>query len=175
MPKTVRQSLLILLLLATAVSCRHDKVKNNNDPEASAKKIRQKYAAILGVSESKLENMKLYTFIDEWYSTPYKYGGKTKDGIDCSGFASVLMKTVYGKTVTPPCSKIFEQCETLKEKALEEGNLVFFKIEGNKVSHVGIYLVNNKFVHASTSKGVIISSLEENYYTKYFYKGGRLK
>ncbi|MEW6468912.1 MAG: NlpC/P60 family protein [Bacteroidota bacterium] len=173
----MRRSRSILLVLSGLLlfSC-HNKGKVPEDNNASsAKKLREKYSALLGVSPKDVENMKLYAFIDDWYGTPYKYSGKTKNGIDCSGFATVLMKEVYNKTATPPCSKMFEQCEVLGTKALEEGDLVFFKIEGNKVSHVGIYLMNNRFVHASTSKGVIISSLEENYYKKYFHKGGRLK
>ena len=167
-----------LLLSAISFSCHQNKSssdKNNTSSSSSNKKLKEKYAALLGVSEKQVENLKLYTFIDDWYGTPYKYAGKTKSGIDCSGFTTILMKEVYGKTVTPPSSKIYEQCKSVSQAELEEGDLVFFKIDGNKVSHVGVYLMNKKFVHASTSKGVIISSLEEKYYDKYFYKGGRVK
>ena len=52
---------------------------------------------------------------------------------------------------------------------------MFFKIESDKVSHIGVYLQNNKFVHASTKKGIHIDDLDEPYYKKYFYKGGRIK
>jgi lipoprotein Spr len=57
---------------------------------------------------------------------------------------------------------------------MEEGDLVFFKIEGNQVSHIGVYLQNNKFVHATTKKGVIINDLDELYYKKYYFKSGRI-
>ena len=58
---------------------------------------------------------------------------------------------------------------------IKQGDLLFFKTNGNSISHVGVYLKNNKFVHASTSKGVMINDLEETYYKKYFYSAGRLK
>ena len=57
---------------------------------------------------------------------------------------------------------------------LKEGDLVFFKINSRTISHVGIYLGNNRFAHASSSRGVVLSNLDEPYYKRYFYKGGRL-
>lgn len=58
---------------------------------------------------------------------------------------------------------------------MKEGDIVFFKIRQSEVSHVGLYLGNDKFIHSSTSNGVIISDLKEEYYQKYFWGGGRLK
>ncbi|HTL82459.1 MAG TPA: NlpC/P60 family protein, partial [Bacteroidia bacterium] len=86
-----------------------------------------------------------------------------------------LYQTVYDKTVTGSASTLYENCDRVSEKNLVEGDLVFFKINGDKISHVGVYLQNRHFVHASSHKGVIISSLDETYYKKYFYKGGKLK
>lgn len=165
----------VLVSASLLFSCHHDKTGSDKNNSSTSQKIKEKYAALLGVSEKEIQNLKLYAFIDEWYGTPYKYGGNTKAGVDCSNFASLTLKNVYAKTASPPCTHLFELCVAIPKKDLAEGDLVFFKIETNKVSHVGIYLMNDKFVHASTKKGVVISSLEEEYYKKYFYKAGRMK
>ena len=171
-------SSLLLLFAVTLTSCRSHKetttnISNTGVPKS--KKVKEKYAALLNVDESKIDNVKLYSFIDEWYGVPYKYGGKNKNGIDCSNFTATLYSNIYEKSVTGSSSSIFEQCKTISKSNLEEGDLVFFKIDGNKVSHIGVYLQNNKFVHATTKKGVMINDLDETYYKKYFYKAGRLK
>ena len=127
------------------------------------------------MNESEITNVALYKFIDEWYGVPYLYGGKTKSGVDCSGFASILYSTIYKKNISGSAASIFNACKAVSEKDLEEGDLVFFKINSDKISHVGVYLKNHHFVHASTHKGIVISSLEEDYYKKYFFKGGKLQ
>ena len=100
---------------------------------------------------------------------------KNKNGIDCSNFTSTLYSNVYSKPLTGSSSSIFNQCKVISKNNLEEGDLVFFKIDGDNISHIGVYLQNNKFVHATTKKGVMIDDLDEEYYKKYYYKGGRIK
>ena len=138
------------------------------------KNITATYAAMLGVDKNKIDNVALYSFIDEWYSTPYQYGGKSKKGIDCSGFIILLYQQVYKKNLSGTSESIYQQCNTVSKSKLKEGDLVFFKIDSKKVTHIGIYLQNNKFVHASTKKGVMISDLKEAYFKKYYYRSGRL-
>lgn len=137
--------------------------------------VLEKYAKILGVKPEVLKNEKLYQLIDEWWGTPYKYGGKTKNGIDCSAFCSVLYQECFQKKIVPPAYSIFDQCQVVEKSKLKEGDLVFFKTDKNRISHVGVYLHNNKFVHASTSKGVRIDDLNDVYYIKVFFNGGKLK
>jgi len=131
---------------------------------------------ILDVSESTLKNKNLYNFLIDWYGTPYKYGGMNEDGIDCSGFTNILYKEIY-KIQIPRVSKdIAENVKRKYTEDLKEGDLVFFSFgKTGIVNHVGIYLHNNKFVHASTSKGVIISNLTEPYYGDYLVKCGSYK
>ncbi|GAB4447434.1 MAG: hypothetical protein OHK0036_01720 [Bacteroidia bacterium] len=118
----------------------------------------------------------LYSFITEWYGVPYKYGECSKNGTDCSGFINALYEKVYGKKLERRSQDIFQkQCKKINKNEVKEGDLVFFKIESKEISHVGVYLRNNKFVHASTQKGVIINDLNEPYYQKYFYAFGRVK
>jgi cell wall-associated NlpC family hydrolase len=130
-------------------------------------------AALLAVKESDIRDKKLYRFVCEWYGTPYKYGGCDKKGTDCSCFTSILVSSVYKKQLPRTAGEIYKSCE--KVKSVKEGDLVFFKTNGKDVSHVGIFLRNNKFVHASTSKGVVINDLNDSYYKKTFYAYGRLK
>ncbi|MFL5752144.1 MAG: C40 family peptidase [Bacteroidia bacterium] len=177
-----RVALCISLLVVFLASCRSHKSASSagtaSTSKAEAEKLsalKMKYAAQLGVRESELNNIKLFQFIDEWYSAPYKYGGLDKTGIDCSGFAFTLYNIVYSKKVARSTGELYSSCTSLDNKDLKEGDLVFFKIEKKDVSHVGVYLMNNKFIHASTKKGVIINDLNEVYYKKYFYKAGRIK
>jgi lipoprotein Spr len=137
--------------------------------------IRTKYSTLLNTDENNITNLSLYSLIDEWYGTSYKYGGCDKNGIDCSNFVSVLYQQLYHIPLTGSSATIFTQCKTIAKKELQEGDLVFFTIENNRISHMGMYLQNNKFVHATTKKGVMIDDLDEPYYLKYFYKAGRLK
>lgn len=168
-----------LLFLFFYTSCSVQKKgiekKNYTKEVSSSKKIKNKYAPLIGVAENQISNIKLYSFIDEWYAVPYQYSGKTKKGIDCSGFTSVLYQQLYNKQLNGSAADIYKLCKPLSKKELKEGDLVFFKIESDNISHIGVYLQNNKFVHASTKKGVIINDLDEAYYKKYYYKGGRVK
>lgn len=129
----------------------------------------------LGLSSKEVKHSEFYTFVDNWYGAPYKYGGCKQTGVDCSCFVNLLYEKVYGKKIGRTTSEMFEVCDKISLEDAAEGDLLFFKIQGNKISHVGIYLRNKMFVHASTSKGVIINSLDEAYYKKFFFCAGKLK
>ncbi|MGG9972222.1 C40 family peptidase [Ferruginibacter sp. SUN002] len=133
-----------------------------------------KYAMMLDVEVESLTNSKLYAYIDEWWATRYRYGGSTKAGVDCSAFSGGLMNNVYSVTVPRTARDQYAASEKIERADLKEGDLVFFNTRGG-VSHVGVYLGNNYFVHSSTSDGVTISSLNENYYNSRFISGGRIK
>ena len=162
-------SLVILFIVLSA--CGGGKKVADNKPDDS---LMNKYASIVGVPKSEIKNTRLYSFIDDWYGTKYKYGGISKSGVDCSGFCNILYNDVYNKTLKRRASDIAKDISKVNKKNLKEGDLVFFNISNKKNSHVGVYLSNNKFVHASTSKGVLISSLENPYYKKTYNKGGNL-
>ena len=146
---------------------------NKERPVSKQQNLRKTYASKLGVSESEVNNERLYAFIADWEGTPYKYGGSSKAGTDCSGFVGALYQTVYQKQLPRTTSELAVKATAVKRSNLREGDLVFFNINGKKKSHVGVYLMNQRFVHASSSKGVIISALENPYYQKVFDQGRR--
>jgi len=149
--------------------------KNSSAVKDPANGISQLLEQKLGLSENEIKNNKLFVFINDWYGVPYKYGGCQKTGIDCSCFTNLLYEKVYNIKTGRSAEDMYKACEKILLDEVREGDLIFFKINGNLVSHVGVYLRKNLFVHSSTSKGVIINSVDEAYYKKYFHSGGRIK
>ncbi|MBP1646240.1 MAG: cell wall-associated hydrolase, invasion-associated protein [Bacteroidetes bacterium] len=124
--------------------------------------------------EVKIEDKTLAKYYESWLGTPHVMGGTTKKGVDCSGFVQNVYKDVYGIMLPRTAAEMEKALEPIEsESSLNEGDLVFFKNKSKKVSHVGIYLKDNTFVHTSTSQGVVISSLNDKYWIKYYYRGGR--
>lgn len=131
----------------------------------------------LGVDIELTDNHKLYINAAEWIGTPYRPGGDSKRGTDCSGLVSQLYKKVYRTRLSRSTDGQLKESNQISRRNLREGDLVFFtsRASRKKVAHVGIYLKDGKFIHASTSRGVIVSSLKEKYYTQYWLCGGRIK
>ncbi len=178
--------ILTAFIALAVVSCRHKKevvlTAVNKTPKSknpSDKTPDKKYDGPvqekLSVTNKEVKSSKLYSFINDWYGTPYKYGGCQKSGVDCSCFTDLLYQNVYGHKTARTAGEIHKECDKINIAAVKEGDLVFFITNGKSISHVGVYLKSNKFAHASTSKGVIISDLNEAYYKKTFHSAGRLK
>ncbi len=132
-----------------------------------------KYAMMLNVDVESLKNLSLLGLIDNWFGTRYKMGGTTKKGIDCSALTSSFLLTIYGLSLPRTAIQQYKATEHIGKKDLQQGDLVFFNTHGG-VSHVGVYIANNYFVHASSSHGVTISNLEEAYYARRFICGGKI-
>ena len=140
------------------------------------KKVREKYAGIIGIGADDITNDSLYHFIDSWVGVPYRLGGNDKKGIDCSGFALRLYQEVFGVNLSHSAIDQYKNYKfTKKKNKLHEGDLVFFRNHGKRVAHVGIYLGNDYFVHASTSSGVMISSLNEDHWQRLYVGAGRVE
>jgi probable lipoprotein NlpC len=161
-----KQAYLILtVLLLFLASCGTKKYAVKTDTKAA--KAADAMAA--------LRSRELYRFITDWIGVKYKLGGLDKNGIDCSGFALLLEKDIYGHTL-PRRSR--DQAEATKKRSkgnLEEGDLIFFSFAGNEVDHVGVYLNNDFFVHASTTRGVVVDDLNLPVYQHAIVKTGTLK
>lgn len=113
-----------------------------------------------------------------WLGTPYAYGGKTRrKGTDCSGMIMVIFEDVAKVKIPRNSARQQEFCMNIDRRLLEPGDLVFFSSSrgGGRVSHVGIYIGENNIIHASSSKGVIVSSLDEKYYATHFHSAGRVQ
>jgi len=111
--------------------------------------------------------------VDEVVGTPYKWGGNTVKGFDCSGFILYIFNQ-YDVDLPRTSKAQSEEGVKVSKDELQPGDLVFFNTFGKGVSHAGIYLGNNEFAHASSSKGVRISKLSEDYYEKRYVTARRI-
>ncbi|MGB1309497.1 MAG: NlpC/P60 family protein [Oceanihabitans sp.] len=178
---------------------KKDKKKNKGEEEeeplvyeettvvenAIDKSLQEKYAQLLNTDPNNITNNTLYTFLETWIGTKYLLGGETKEGIDCSSFTQRFYIKVYDMYIERTAEKQFKSKLTDKfqgKEYLQEGDLIFFKGSGensNVISHVGIYLSNNKFIHATSytrdtgSSGVKISDLSNAFWVQRFVAGGR--
>lgn len=149
-----------------------NKNKSTSDPDNLAKEY---FSQIMGVAVSATTNTKLYQFVYEWLGTPYRLGGDSKRGIDCSKFSLALYENVFNTTIGYNSRNQYANVTPIRKNDLQAGDLVFFKIRSKSITHVGVYLGDDKFAHASSSKGVMVSNLNEPYWSRYYYNGGRPK
>ncbi len=164
---------LTLTVLASQAQTKSAPVVTEDKTEEQDGLAKTYLSQIMGVALSATSNMKLFHFVYDWIGTPYHFGGESRKGIDCSAFTKELYSEVFNLDIKRSSRDIFSMVNPVGKDDLKEGDLVFFKIHSRRISHVGIYLGNGRFAHAS-SKGVAISSLDDNYYSRYFYKGGRM-
>ncbi len=118
---------------------------------------------------------KLYNRYNQWQGTSYQLGGLTQQGIDCSGFVMLTFSEEFDIQLPRTTASQAQLSKAITKKNLEAGDLVFFKIPGQgKLYHVGIFLENSRFLHASTSQGVIISDLRNTYWQANYWKSVRI-
>ena len=133
-----------------------------------------KYAILLNTEVESMPSRQLLDVVDEWYGVRYRSGGNTKSGVDCSGFTLAVYTAMYGLAIPRVSREQYRTSRKISTTELQEGDLVFFNTTGRGVSHVGVYLGNNKFIHASVSRGVMVNDLFESYYLKRFVGAGRI-
>lgn len=111
-----------------------------------------------------------------WIGTPYRYGGTTRSGADCSGMMMTIFSDVCDLKLPRSSAQQREFALPVNLSDIAVGDLVFFATGSNRstVSHVGLYVGSGKIIHASTSRGVIESGLDEAYYRKKFHSVGRV-
>lgn len=170
MKKILFQTLALCGLIISLSSC------HTSAPRLDYKAL-AKASVRLGVDINMTDNHYLYINAAEWIGTPYRAGGDTKRGTDCSGLVSQLYRKVYRTRLSRSTDGQLKESNKISRRNLREGDLVFFtgRNSRKKVGHVGIYLKNGKFIHASTSRGVIVSDLKEKYYTQHWLCGGRVR
>lgn len=110
---------------------------------------------------------------NEWRGTPYRLGGLTRGGVDCSGFVHLTFQQRLGLAIPRTTKHLAKVGHPVTPHQLNAGDLVFFNT-GFKTRHVGIYVGNGAFLHASTSSGVTVSSLESDYWRERFTHARRI-
>ena len=111
----------------------------------------------------------------QWHGTPYRYGGMTRRGIDCSGFVLLTFRDRFDLQLPRSTEAQTDVGTRIDKSDLLPGDLVFFKTgSGENGLHVGIYDTDNYFIHASTSRGVVRSSLDNVYWRKVFWQARRI-
>ncbi|MDR0792396.1 MAG: C40 family peptidase [Chitinophagaceae bacterium] len=159
------------------IAPKKDFSENRDDKNIAAhsSSLQIKYAAMLNTIPAQLRNTNLLQTIDEWYGVPYRYGGTTKSGIDCSAFSQTVIQAVYNRTLPRTAQEQFDSRLAIDKEDLQEGDLIFFHTSGRRkdITHVGVYLANDKFVHASLSNGVSIADLDDPYWKASYRGAGR--
>ncbi len=151
-----------------------DMVAGRSDVIENASPVQLKYAVLLNTEVESLPNKVLLESVDTWYGVRYRTGGNTKNGIDCSGFTVAVYAAAYGINLPRVSREQYRISRKISTTELQEGDLLFFNTRGSGVSHVGVYLGNNKFIHATVSKGVMVNGLFEPYYLQRFVGAGRI-
>jgi len=114
---------------------------------------------------------KLYQQHATWHGTPYRLGGISRSGIDCSAFVQITFEDVFNITLPRTTSQQVRVGPKIGRSDLQAGDLVFFRNGG----HVGIYLENDRFLHASTRLGVTISRMDNVYWSRYYWRSIRIQ
>ncbi|WP_273842021.1 C40 family peptidase [Providencia rettgeri] len=153
-----------LLLCLVLIGCSSTSVKRTPPPPLKT----QLSDPIMTIAQLKGQ-------LEQWYGTPYHYGGMNQNGVDCSGFVYRTFNDRFAIQL-PRTTVDQTQLGTRIDKSdLMPGDLVFFKTgSGENGLHVGIYDTDNTFIHASTSKGVIRSSMDNVYWRKVFWQARRI-
>ncbi|PCJ64624.1 MAG: glycoside hydrolase [Bacteroidetes bacterium] len=164
---------IIALLISLSCTAQRDTIIVDSIASKSTNKKANKICNKLDIPTNSEANTKLLTFILDWRGTPYCYGGSTKKCTDCSGFTGNAYREIYKKDIPRVSRDIYANSMPIRKHALYEGDFVFFATSGgDRITHVGIYLWDGFFAHASSSKGVTISNLRQGYYQKTFVGGG---
>lgn len=131
----------------------------------------------LGVRIDYKDNHRLFLECAQWVGVPYRYGGKSRRGVDCSGLTYCIYRQLYGISLSPNSQMQLDRDVQVRVKKghVTPGDLLFFSDRRSKrhINHVGIYLKGGKFIHASTSRGVRIDDLQDAHWKKRWVAAGR--
>ena len=172
-----RHMIFVLLISFLFVGCsykyKEETIKINELPIVSASLLHSVQINNNKILHHITLNDKLNAFYKEWKGVKYKFGGNSKSGIDCSAFIQKAYKNKLDITIPRTTTSQVKLGKSVNKSQLELGDLVFFKT-GKNSRHVGIYMENGKFMHASSSKGVIISKLNNVYFNKHYWQSRRI-
>lgn len=161
-----------------ATTTRIETSRSHHSHSAKAAEMLATASQRLGLApDYRRDNARLLGECAAWIGTPYVYGGNTQRGVDCSGLTLAIYKKVYGKKLHRRSRDQYEKdVRRIRRDDMQQGDLVFFTSprSGGRVGHVGIYLRDGYFLHASSTRGVVVSHLDGNYYRKHWVGAGRV-
>lgn len=184
-----KKAVMLILSLIFVIGCSNIQTKKSGRKTVSTQpdsvlvnkkmdelKITQQKILTSGTSEEIdrviLENALLKSF-NSWKGTPYRWGGDSKSGIDCSALTRRIYRDVFGYELPRVSTDQVKVGRKVSIVNLKPGDILFFRPEG-RTNHTAVYLGNSLFLNASSSQGVILSSLESRYWGKYFQYGVRV-
>jgi cell wall-associated NlpC family hydrolase len=126
-----------------------------------------------GLSDPAYARSALYEQYQEWQGVPYRTGGESRRGVDCSAFMQLTFREQFAMQLPRDTDSQAHIGRAISSRQLRPGDLVFFNI-GRSTRHVGVMVEKNKFLHASSSKGVMISDLNQPYWQRYYWQARRL-
>ncbi|TNH04979.1 endopeptidase [Testudinibacter sp. TR-2022] len=162
------RKILLILAIATVTACSNS--GSHMSSQAQEGRIRTNLPENIGNGVTLDQFAKLHDFYNNWQGVRYRMGGTTKQGIDCSAFVLNAFDRAFGMSMPRSTAEQRHVGSKINKSELEFGDLVFFR----KNNHVGIYIGNNQFIHASTSQGVTTSSLSENYWARNYTQSRRV-
>lgn len=126
--------------------------------------------AVKGVAKAVVDDAR------SWIGTPYAYGGKTRDGADCSGFVMAVFGEAAGIAMPRSTRDQREFCKEIDPDKAKPGDLLFFTSKGSsgKTAHVGLFVGNGQMIHASSSRGVVADALSQDYWREHLAGAGRV-
>jgi cell wall-associated NlpC family hydrolase len=152
----------LVVAMAMIAGCGKPQARPKYTHASTSKETRRDSVAQGAVSRTKVEQV-----TKPWLGTPYRYGGASTRGIDCSG----LTQTVMGDLGANVPRTVRDQSSIgapVTAASIAPGDLVFFRLSSTKIDHVGVALDANRFVHASSSRGVVVDHLMDQYFSKRF-------
>lgn len=163
--KSVR--IILIIIIAAVMTACHSQKSTTRRPTGKEKPV-----ALQGKAANKY-TQQLMAEAYSWLGTPYKYGGTSKKGADCSGFVMTIFKNSLDIDLPRVSGDQGDFCRTIKKGDLFPGDLVFFASKG-RINHVGLYVGDNKMLHASSSQGVVVCDLSMDYFAKHFHHAGMI-
>jgi len=170
-PRLIVTALLSAAILASCGSMRNTATVSKTHPAGNTGQQQMEIPSNLPAgSHALLAEAK------QWLGTPYKYGGNDRNGIDCSALVLNVYRSALDIKLPRSSSEQARFCSPLAKGELMPGDLLFFATGSRgKISHVGIYIGDNRMIHSSSSKGVIISDIDSNYFQRTFAGAGYVK